>query len=144
MESERMNVRNSKHFQKLEENSEAITQMHNDGKSFGAIAKETGIVSASGKPLHTYVKRYIYDVLGLEERQPIGRKRKEFSGDQIQDIIDRYQSGSGVTQIATAYNVSVGVIRRVLNESGISMRSHGKSAEAETQPDSETVNMAGE
>jgi len=50
----------------------------------------------------------------------------EFSVPVIKDICQKYGAGYGLQDIAVAYNVSAGVIRRVLAANEVAIRGRGR------------------
>jgi hypothetical protein len=56
----------------------------------------------------------------------MGKPRKQLPPGQIEKIIDDYQNGAGLLTLRERYGHSVGVIRRILTEDGITVRHVGR------------------
>lgn len=90
---------------------EALVARHQAGESIKALSREFGI-SESG----------LRDLLVAEE---VLFSKQPMAPEEIDSAVQLYESGLPVTQVVKAVGYSIGTVRRVLRERGVTMRSHG-------------------
>lgn len=50
----------------------------------------------------------------------------KFRKSQVDSMVKKYNAGAGLAALAEKYEVSLGVVRRVLTENGVTIRGRGR------------------